>query len=301
MERRSVFVTGATGKVGRQLVAGLLDEGVEVSALVRRPSTAALPAQVETVEGDLRRPETLAGAADGADAAFLLWPEFSSEGAADVVAALAGSVGHVVYLSSARLQRGEVGATEGVWSAVEQLVEDAGVSRTFLRAGGFAANTLAWADQIRAGDVVRLPHLAAARALVHERDLADVAVRALLDERYAGQALTLTGPEVLTQRQQVQAIGAAIGRPLRAEAVSPAVARDELAAEMGSDFAAAAIGHWASLIDDPERVSDDVEWVTGRAARRFQEWASDHAGDFLAGGVELADGAAGVPDPSRGG
>jgi uncharacterized protein YbjT (DUF2867 family) len=163
---------------------------------------------VDIVEGDLERPETVSAAARGSGAAFLLWPGFSGDGASAVVEALARHVTHVVYLSSARLQHGDTGATEGVWADVEALIEASGVSRTFVRAGGFAANTLEWADQIRSGDTVRLPFPDAARSLVHERDLAEVAVRALTDPGIAGRAFAVTGPEVLTQREQVRGIGA---------------------------------------------------------------------------------------------
>jgi uncharacterized protein YbjT (DUF2867 family) len=139
----TVLVVGATGKVGRHVVSGLLDEGVAVRAVARHPETAGLPARVEVVEGDVGRPKTIEAAARGARSAFLLWPGFDPAGAGDVVAALAGNVDHIVQLSSARLQGKETGVTDGVWAEVEKLVEASGVAWTFVRAGGFAANTLA--------------------------------------------------------------------------------------------------------------------------------------------------------------
>jgi uncharacterized protein YbjT (DUF2867 family) len=57
---RVILVTGATGNVGRWVVAGLLDRGAEVRALVRDPDSAALPPEVELVRGDLSEPEVLA-------------------------------------------------------------------------------------------------------------------------------------------------------------------------------------------------------------------------------------------------
>jgi len=276
----TVLVTGSTGKVGRHVVAGLLEGGAQVSALVRDPLTARLPAGARIVEGDLERPDTVAAAAEGVDTAFLLWPGFSAAGAAEVVTALAGHVSRVVYLSAARLQRDTDGAMEGVWSDVEALIEDSGVDWTFVRAGGFAANTLDWAEQIRSGDTVRIPYPDAARSLVHERDIADVAVRALLEPGFAGRAFAVTGPEVLTQVEQVRAIGAAIGRALQVEEQPADVARREYQALMGAEFADSAIAHWASLVDVPERATGDVERMTGRPARTFAQWARDHADDF---------------------
>jgi len=153
---RTVLVIGATGKVGRHVVAGLIGEGIHVRALVRRPVTAGLPDEVELVEGDLTRPETIRAAAQGANAAFLLWPSFDAAGAAEVVSKLAENVSHIVYLSAARLQRQEEGVVEGVWAEVEKLIVASGVDWTFVRAGGFAANTLEWGAAIRAGAPLRV-------------------------------------------------------------------------------------------------------------------------------------------------
>ncbi|GGM93746.1 nucleotide-diphosphate-sugar epimerase [Lentzea pudingi] len=278
---RTVLVTGATGKVGRHVVAGLLEAGARVRALVRESATAGLPGGVEVVAGDLHAPATVDAAARGTDAAFLLWPGFSADGAAQAVKALARHSSHLVHLSAARLQSDD-GPTPGVWADVEALVAASGASWTFLRAGGFAANTLEWAEQIQRGDVIELPFPDAARSLVHERDIADVAVRALLDPALAGGAFPVTGPQVLTQREQVAAIGAALGRELRVREQSPEAARRAYAAVLGPDYAAAALAHWATLAERPERATDDVRRILGRPARTFREWARDHAGDFTA-------------------
>ena len=92
MTPRTVLVLGATGKVGRNVVTGLLAAGITVRALVRTPLLAGLPPQVVEYRGDVHDPASVAAAADGADAAFLLWPGFSADGAAPTVAALAGHV-----------------------------------------------------------------------------------------------------------------------------------------------------------------------------------------------------------------
>jgi uncharacterized protein YbjT (DUF2867 family) len=96
----------------------------------------------------------------------------------------------------------------------------------------FAANALGWwGPRIRAGaDTVRWPYAAAPTAPIHERDVARAAVRALCEEGHAGAEYVLTGPESLSQSEQVSIIGDAIGRPLRLEELTPEAARTELAA-----------------------------------------------------------------------
>ena len=197
------------------------------------------------------------------------------------MAALAGQVRRIVFLSASSVRDGASPAENGVWGQVEQVIERSGTEWVFLRAGGFAANTLAWADRIRAGGVVRWAYGEAARSLVHERDIADVAVRALTDRRHAGAKYVLTGPESITQADQVRTIGEVTSLPVRWEEAAPEEIRGQLAAITGDPaFADHALAYWASLIAQPELVTRTVEEITGAPARTFRTWVQDHAGDF---------------------
>ena len=284
MTPRSVLVLGATGKVGRNVVAGLLEAGLAVRALVRSPRPGGLPPQAAVHRGDVHDPASVAAAAEGADAAFLLWPGFSADGAAPAVAALARHVGQIVHLSAGRIDPEGGGVTSGVWAEVEELVRAAGVPATFLRPGGFAGNTLMWAADIRAGRPVRTPTPEAGRSLIHERDIADVAVLALCDPgRHAGQAHLLTGPAILTEREQAAAIGDAAGRSVAVETETRAEATARLIAGGGDPaWVAQALDYWESLVERPEVAVDTVERLTGHPARPFSRWARDHADAFRA-------------------
>jgi uncharacterized protein YbjT (DUF2867 family) len=66
--QRGVLVVGATGNVGRHVVAGLVEWEVPVAALVRDPSAARLPPAVTVVPGDLREPGELAARLGPVDA-----------------------------------------------------------------------------------------------------------------------------------------------------------------------------------------------------------------------------------------
>jgi uncharacterized protein YbjT (DUF2867 family) len=266
-----IFVIGATGKVGRHVVAGLVEQNVAVTALARDPGAAGLSSSIEVVAGDLLAPEGLTADLDGAEAVFLVWPFFSAEGARDVVDVLARHARRIVYLSAEAARR----RPESFWAAVERAIARSAAEWTFLQPTGFAANTLMWADQIRASDVVRWPYGQAARSLIHERDIAAVAVRALTEDGHAGARYVLTGPETLTQVEQVHAIGDAIGRPLRWEELSREDAEDQIAGVPDT-----ALDTWASFVETPEVVTSTVEDVMGEPARPFGEWARDHAQDF---------------------
>jgi uncharacterized protein YbjT (DUF2867 family) len=278
----TILVTGATGNIGQHVVTGLLEQGVTVRALARHPvvATASLPPQVRVVAGDLTEPGSLADALDGVDAVFLLWPFLTPDGADAVAAAIAKHARHIVYVSALNVTDDGDPAMNGVWGAVEDAVRRTGVGWTFLRPGGFATNTREWAPAIRAGDPVRMPYPRAARSPLHERDIADVAVRALTGDGHSGKAYVLTGPAALTMADQVRVIGNAVGRqPIVAEQPLDE-ARAQLAAWTDPLFAENALRYWASLVDEPEPVTHTVEEITGRPARTFATWAADHADDF---------------------
>jgi uncharacterized protein YbjT (DUF2867 family) len=278
----TVLVTGATGNIGHHVVTGLRDRGAAVRALTRRPvmAAASLPPQVQVVAGDLTDAGSLADALDGVDGVFLLWPFLTPDGVDAVAAAIAKHARHVVYVSALNVTDDGDPATRGVWGAVEDAVRRSGVGWTFLRASGFATNTLEWAPSIRMGEPVRIPYPRAARSLIHERDIADVAVRALTGDRHLGKAYVLTGPAALTMADQIEAIGTVVGK--RTTVVEQPVdeARAQLATWTDPSFADSALRYWAGLVDEPEPVTRTVEEITGRPARAFAAWAADHADDF---------------------
>ncbi len=254
------------------MVFGLLDEGATVRALARDPDAAGLPTNVEVVSGDLADPKSLGEHLEGVEAVFLVWPFFSPEGADEVVDILAMRARRIVYLSAEAAAK----RPDSFWARVEQAIERTATEWTFLRPTGFAANTLMWADQIREWGIVRWPYGEAARSLIHERDIADVATRALTDDGHAGARYVLTGPEALTQAEQVREIGTALGRTVRWEELSREDAEQELAGRVPDT----ALDTWASFVETPEVVTSTVKKVTGTPARSFGEWARDHADDF---------------------
>jgi uncharacterized protein YbjT (DUF2867 family) len=274
-----ILVTGATGTVGGEIVAQLHAAGVAVRAVTRSPAEARVPDAAEVVGADLSQPHTLEPAMRGVDAVFLGWPFTSVEDAPPVLDAVASHTRRLVYLSSAGGQRPE---PEGMFHAdIERLVEKSDLDWTFLRPSGFASNTLMWADQIRRDGVVRWPFGNAARSLIHERDIAAVAVRVLTEDGHVDAKHVLTGPELITQAEQVRAIGEAIGRPTRWEEMPPEAIRDALVSSFGNaSFADHALATWAGFVDEPELVTPTVEEITGAPAHTFREWAINHANEF---------------------
>ena len=276
----TIVVFGARGSVGRQVLDGLQAAGKQVRAASREPSAEFGP-QVETVVADLDRPETLARALAGATGAFLYAHPAGIDGF--VAEAKAAGLRRVALLSSGAVTRpgAENNPIARRHRAVEEALERSDLEWTFVRGGLFATNAIGlWSRSIRAEGKVLLPYPEAQSAPVHEADLAALAVVALAAGGLGGKAYTLAGPESLTLREQVAAIGAAVGRPIAVEVVPEQVARATMAEGM-PDFAVTAIlRNWAAAGDRPAETSSLIPQLVGRPARTFAQWAIDHVDDF---------------------
>lgn len=270
----TVLVIGASGRVGGEVCRQLRDAGARVRAATRRPE-AMIPGYTGTVAVDLTDPATLEPALEGVDAVHLMWPFFDTEQDArrkvsPIAKQLGSSVPRVVYLSSQAAENDP----QSFWAVVEDALAAQVREWTMLRPTGFAVNAQQWAQQIVTGDTVRWPFGQMARPLIHERDIAAVAVKALLDDGHQARRYVLSGPERVTQQAQVELIGTAIGRPLRWQEIDRTHAQSEL--QIPDVF----LDAWEDFLRHPEPVTDEVPRLLGRPALSFADWAHDHVGLF---------------------
>jgi uncharacterized protein YbjT (DUF2867 family) len=289
-----ILVTGATGTVGRPLVELLAGEGIKIRALTRDPRAAGLPAGVDVVEGDPARPEEIAPFLQGVTALFL-HPRAVGLAAGELLAlARQQGVQRVVALSAMNVDDDLDTQPSRYQGDRNKEVEDAavqsGLAWVSLRASSFASNALrAWGAQIRAGGLVYGPYAAFTESPVHERDLAEVAARALRsDEPVArrGRRLELTGPQSLTHQQMVAIIGEAIGRPLRYQEIPPEAASQGMVQQgIPEPFVEVLIARYAREIGEPAPVTGQVQRILGRPARTYAQWAADHAAAFWTPGT----------------
>ncbi|HEX5473722.1 MAG TPA: NAD(P)H-binding protein [Vicinamibacterales bacterium] len=280
-----ILVVGATGNVGRHVVEQLRTAGAPFRAMTRNPDAAGFPPDVDVVAGDLTIPESLDRALEGVETVFLVWtaPPAAAAGALERIATHAR---RIVFLTSPLKTPHpffqQPNPSRETAERVERLIEASGLEWTFLRAGMFAGNVRHfWGPQIRAGAVVRWPYLDAPTAPTDERDVAAAAVRLLCEDGHAGAEYVVTGPQSLTQAEQIHTIGRAIGRPLRVEAMSPEAARSELLPVLGSPvFIDMLLNAWAAAVGQPAYVTSTYAELTGTPPRTFLEWATDHAAEF---------------------
>ncbi len=279
-----ILVTGATGTVGREVVAQLLASGQGVRALTRDPSKAALDARVEVVAGDLARPGTLASAVAGAERVFslALGPEVGVQERNLAAAAREAGVRHIVKLSVLGAG-GDAPTGVAAWhDAGERALRESGLAWTFVRPGAFMSNALWWRGTIeRQGKVFssfgdgKLP-------VVHPRDVAAVAVRALTTPGHEGQAYPLTGPEALGTGEQVRILAAVLGKPIELVPITDAAAREEMRAAGMPAYLIDALTPFGEVVRSGKaaKVFDTLVRLTGRQPLTFADWAREHASAF---------------------
>jgi uncharacterized protein YbjT (DUF2867 family) len=188
--RKSVLVTGATGRVGGVLVTELARRGHAVRAAVRRPMQrpASQSNLVTDVEFDFDRPETLAGALDGVYRVFLI--ARPGDDKADAVAAplvdqmKRRHIRPVVNLTALGVEA----LPDTALRKIERSIEDSGIAFTHLRPNFFmqvfAADPLL--PGIRARGVLAVPAGDATLSFVDAQDIAAVAAVALTEPGHDG-------------------------------------------------------------------------------------------------------------------
>lgn len=270
-----ILITGATGVVGREAVRLLLCQGAKVAAVTRDPQ-ADLPTGAQLIHpGEVK---TL----DGVES-ILLSPRAVGAGVADLLTwACAAGAKRVVALSAVTVQypAGYARFREQ-FQAVEHTTKNSGLDWTILRCADFAANTLAWAGQIRATGTVRGAYPQARTSTIDERDVAAVAALALTAPGHTGQTHLLTGELSLSQPEKAAAIGAALGHELRFVEVKPDdVRRGMLAAGLPDEVADRLLGSLADYAREAGPTTETVRRLLGRPARAYATWAVEHSAAF---------------------
>lgn len=284
---KPTLVMGARGSVGKHVLAELIARGVPVRASARRPEPGQFPDGVDVYAADLTDPAGLTPAFDGVEQVFLY---ANHQGVRDVVkAARSARVRRIVLMSSGSvIHPTSVGnpITEEHREVEQAFAAAPGLTVVPLRPLVLATNTLGWAYPIKTGGTVPLYRPDAITAPIHERDIAAVAVAALTgDDATTG---LLTGPTRMSQRDQVAAIGAAIGKDLTVTALGSDDALGQFSHFMPAGQAAAVLRFLDDAAAGNSPATGTVEQILGRPALSFDIWAADHAAQFAGSGLARA-------------
>lgn len=284
-----LLVTGATGNVGRAVLAELANQPMAVRAFVRDPGKLQVSApNIEVVTGDFCDDDSLKRAFAGVEAAFLATafsPRMSELHLRCVTAAKAAGVSRVVQLSGVGANRNYCCARALQWlGLVESTTQDAGIQVTHLRPTFFMQNLFRFAPSIAQQGIIAGPFRSCKWTFVDARDVGAVGAAALLDPSHAGQAYVVTGNEALTYQDVAQRMGAIIGKTIRYTDITANEARGRLqAAGTSPVMVEATLELWDACASQLVNVapSNVVKQLTGREPRSFDDFVREHKDVFL--------------------
>ncbi|MFD0412743.1 NmrA family NAD(P)-binding protein [Streptomyces sp. NPDC127108] len=265
----TVLVTGATGRVGSRVAEAARAAGHEVRSASRSGA----------VRFDWYDASTWADALRGADAAFLAYqPDVGAPGAAEAVGAFARQavelgVRHLVLLSA----RGEDQAR-----ATEDALAVPGARWTVVRASWFAQNLSEGplADAMRESGELAFPGGEVLEPFIDVRDIADVVLAVLAaGSRYDGRVLEVSGGRLLSFRDAVAEVSAAVGREFT---YIPVPAREYGAALREFGVPDAEVEFLIDLFETNldgrnAHISPGVQEILGRAPREFSTFVQEAA------------------------
>ena len=261
MSHNPILIIGASGKVGRRVVANLTADGHLV-----RPAGRHTP-----LPFDWQDRSNWAEHFTGVETAYVsYYPDLAAPGADEDITALvavakAAGLKRMVLLSG----RGESGAER-----CESILAASGLGYTLLRASWFNQNFSEGMLQpgVMAG-LVALPAAMRLEPFVDVDDIAEVATSALLDDRHNNQLYELTGPRLMTFADAASEISAASGLEVAYAPISPEEFHAGLRAEAGQEVADLLVALCQEVFDGRnESLSDGVMRALDRPPRDFADF-----------------------------
>lgn len=273
-----ILVIGATGQIGRPLVAELVAKGEKVKAASR---TATPMDGAEAVVFDLSKPETIGSALDGVDRLFLLVPGGnlnSVELTAPVIEAAAERKIKIVLMTVFG-----VDADDSIpYRQIELALVKTGVPHVILRPNWFADNFHSyWIHGVKSGTIA-VPAGEGKSSFIDVRDIAASAAAALTTAQHDGKAFNLTGPEALGYADAAAILSKVLGRTIAYQPIDDATFVNGLTgAGVPADYA-----NFLASIFYPVRegwtaqVTDGVKTLTGKTPRSVEQYAKDHRAEL---------------------
>ncbi|SIT83295.1 SDR family oxidoreductase [Pontibacter indicus] len=276
-----IGITGATGHLGRLVVAKMKEKGAagDLVALVRSPQKAA-DLGIEAREADYDKPETLNRALEGIDTLLLISGSEVGKRAKQhqhiIDAAKQNGVQRIVYTSLLHADTSSVSlATEH--RATEQALKASGIPHTLLRNGWYTENyTGSIQGALGGGAVIGSAGEGRISAATRE-DYAEAAVAVLTSEGHEGKVYELAGDEAFTLKEYAAELSRQTGRDIPYKNLPEAEYAAALAGFGIPEEMAKAIAGWDisvsknDLYDDSRQLSK----LIGRPTTSLSEAVAD--------------------------
>jgi len=284
-------VIGATGRVGSEIVRGLLARGEAVTALVRDPPKAhrtfGEPDGLHIRLTRLDDARDLTEAFDGVRRVFIAMGSIGTEGVLQRVALGAAaripSIEQVTRLSVLNASADSLGINQRAHHSIDQFAASTGVPYSTIRPAIFSASLLVAASELRASRTWTGLAASGRMSLIDHRDVAEAGLRVLTDPGLWGGHPDLTGPASMSWPEALELLSAELGESLAFRVVSERRFVERLAGA-GIQAGTAELlmtREWAILAGENDYNTDAFQQITGRAPRSVAEFLHDYRGEFV--------------------
>jgi uncharacterized protein YbjT (DUF2867 family) len=292
---RTIFITGATGNIGKAVIHHLVlecnkaSEAINIKAGIRKLEEAEtmLPdsEDISATLFDFENPETFKAALKGCDSLFLLRPpqlaDVKKYFQPIIEEAKTQGIKHIIFLSVQGVEKSSIIPHH----KIEKLIVDSGIRYTFLRPAYFMQN---FASTLKEDLVKRqrvfLPAGNAKFTLIDVDDVGKAAVPIIFSpEDHGNKAYELTNSEQLTFKEMAQTISEITNKPI--SFISPNLLRffwQKRKAGVPAGFILVMIMlHYFPRFQSTPKTTDWVEKLTGQKPRTFQEFVEEHKEELL--------------------
>ncbi|HEV2676133.1 MAG TPA: NmrA/HSCARG family protein [Aliidongia sp.] len=219
----TILVTGATGAIGSQVVAQLVQNGATVHALARTPEKARFPAGVTPVKGDMTDVDAMRAALADVRTLFLLnavTPDEVTQALITLNLARDAGIERIVYFS---VLHSDLYANVPHFTGkhtVERMIEQFDLPATILRPAYFIQNDASLKDAVLGHGIYPMPVGSVGLSMVDTRDIAEVVALKLLERDRAAtplprETIDLVGPDLLTGPVLADLWSTALKRPIQ--------------------------------------------------------------------------------------
>jgi NAD(P)H dehydrogenase (quinone) len=287
----SFAVIGATGRVGSEIVRGLLERGDAVAALVRDPDKARRafgePDGLHVRLTRLDDPHDLTKAFAGIRTVFIAMGSVGTEGVLQRVAihtaAGISSIEQVTRLAVLNTSADSLGINQRAHYSIDQFASSTALPYSTIRPAIFSSSLLAAAPEVRASRTWTGLAGSGRMALIDHRDAAEAAVRVLTDPALWGAHHELTGPVPMSWPEALELVSAELGEPVAFRVATERQFLDRLTAD-GVPAGTAELlitREWAILAGENDYTTDAFQQITGRPPRPAAEFLHEHRKEFV--------------------
>ncbi len=262
-----ILITGASGTVGHEVLKQALALGLNIRATFQSSAVASkAPAGLEGVIMDYNKPETIRTALRGVEKIFLVGPSVRDLPALEanfIKEVRATGRQHIVKLSA-------LGGRESMFPSGHRDSEDM-QNLVNYNAGTIRTQNAFYGSQGKG-----------AVSLVDIRDIAAVTVIVLAATGHEGKSYSLTGGEALTNEQVAEKISRVARREITYKDLPPVEFKKALVSSGTQEWSVDALVDLQLLYREGKAslLTDDVERLTGRKPKTFDQFARDYAFAF---------------------